>query len=60
MICLLVQNENMNPVHAGMGVCVCLGVREFEHARVNKSWHVRVKCKCLNVYMHLYTICYHE
>ena len=52
----------MNPVHAGMGVCMCLGVREFEHARVNKSLYVRVKCKCdcQNVYMHLCTICYHE
>ena len=34
----------MNPVRAGMSVCVCLGVREFVYVSVNESRHVRVKC----------------
>ena len=46
MICIHVQYENMNPVRAGMGVCVFLGVREFEYVSVNESRHERVKCKC--------------
>ena len=29
MICIYVQYENMNPVRAGVGVCVFLGVREI-------------------------------
>ena len=62
MICIHIQYENMNPVRAGMGVCVFLGVCAFEYVSVNESQHVRVKCKCdcQNVYMHLCTICYHE
>ena len=49
MICIHVQYENMNPVRAGMGVCVFLGVRAFEYVSVNESRHVRVNCKCQKV-----------
>ena len=43
--------KNMNPVRAGMSVCVFLGVHEY--VSVNESRHVRVKCKCdcQNVYI---------
>ena len=29
MICIHVQYENMNPVRAGVGICVFLGVLEI-------------------------------
>ena len=56
MVCIHVQYENMNPVCAGMGVCVILGVREFEYVSVNESRHVRVKrkCDCQDVYASVY------